>query len=309
MDFNEDYANGICSGMFFPNELDFSWISHRFLGRYGGMSSGLYDSLNCSKFVGDDVCSVAQNLEIAKKSVGADKLITLEQVHGKKCIMVDEGTQFDEKADALVTEIPGIALGVLTADCAPVLFLDPEKKIIGAAHAGWRGACGGVLESTVETMVSLGASADNIFAAIGPCIHKNSYEVGEDFVQNFPDFDHYTEFFTEIDANNECCAGGLRHTVLDELQTIITVANLTTEQCVATVSHRKYLFDLPGYCKKRLKNAGVDKVSIVPVDTCKCCDDFFSYRVANKTSGGICGRNISLICMKKTSDDSIISLF
>mgnify|MGYP002523648364 CR=1 FL=1 len=124
----------------------FADADYFFFGRSSGFSKGLFSSLNCSKFIGDNPESVEKNLEFVRQSVGAKELLTLNQIHSSKCIIVDEKSKSDQEADALVTQSEGIALGILTADCVPVLLFDPTKKIIGAAHAGWKGAKGGVID-------------------------------------------------------------------------------------------------------------------------------------------------------------------
>ncbi len=159
----------------------------RFFGRNGGTSVGNFASLNCSPFVNDDPQSVQQNLNIARQEIGADKLIILRQVHGNRCVTVD--SSIDEnaifEADALVTCNAKIALGILTADCVPVLLYDTQQQVIGAAHAGWRGACNNVLESVVHSMHALGAN--NISALLGPSIQMSSYKVTEEMLDVFPE--------------------------------------------------------------------------------------------------------------------------
>lgn len=229
-----------------------------FFGRSSGFSKGLFSSLNCSKFVGDRIESVEKNLKFVRESVGARKLITLNQIHSAKCIVVDEKSESDQEADALVTQSESVALGILTADCVPVLLFDPTKKIIGAAHAGWKGAKAGVVESTVEKMVSLGSSCGDIVAAIGPCVHVESYEVGEDFLSNFP-----VEYFTKIRDKDH--------------------------------------FDIVKFCYNRLKEKGISKISVDEIDTYKNHEKYFSFRYARQNSDGVCGRNISVICLKSTA--------
>ncbi len=226
-----------------------------FFGRDSGFSEGLFSSLNCSKFVGDDVDSVEKNLEFVRESIGAKKLMTLNQIHSAKCIVVDEKNESDQEADALVTQSEDIALGILTADCVPVLLFDPSKKIIGAAHAGWKGAKAGVIENTVEKMVSLGSSRGDIVAEIGPCVHVESYEVGEDFLGNFS-----SEYFTKIRGKDH--------------------------------------FDVVKFCYDRLKEKGISKISVDEIDTYKNHEKYFSFRYARQNSEGVCGRNISVICLK-----------
>lgn len=236
----------------------FGNVIYSFFGRNSGFSKGLFSFLNCSKFVGDDLESVERNLEFVRKSVGAKKLVTLNQIHSAKCIVVDEISKSDQEADALVTQSEGVALGILTADCVPVLLFDPAKKIIGAAHAGWKGAKGGVVENTIEKMISLGSRCEDIVSVIGPCVHVESYEVGEDFLVNFPH-----EYFSKIRSKDH--------------------------------------FDIVKFCCDRLKEKGISKISVDEIDTYKNHDSYFSFRHARKNSNGICGRNISVICLKSTT--------
>ena len=233
----------------------FAGIDCSFFGRDSGFSEGLFSSLNCSKFVGDNISSVEKNLEFVRKSVGAKKLITLNQIHSAECIIVGEESESDQKADALVTQSEGVALGILTADCVPVLLFDPHTKIIGAAHAGWKGAKGGIIENIIEKMGSLGSNCEDIVADIGPCIHVESYGVDDDFLNNFP-----AEYFSKI--NNK--------------------------------SH----FDIVRFCYDKLKEKGVLKISVDEIDTYKNHKKYFSFRYARQNSDGICGRNISVICLK-----------
>lgn len=229
-----------------------------FFDRDSGFSEGLFSSLNCSKFVGDDPKSVEKNLEFVRKSIGANKLITLKQIHSAKCIVVDEKSESDQEADALVTQSEDIALGILTADCVPVLLFDPNKKIIGAAHAGWKGAKAEVIENTIEKMVSIGSNREDIVAEIGPCVHVESYEVDEDFLDNFP-----AEYFTKIRDKNH--------------------------------------FDIVKFCRNRLKRRGISKISVDEIDTYKSHEKYFSFRYARQNSDGVCGRNISVICLRSTT--------
>ncbi len=234
-------------------------IAHGFFGRNGGASSGLYSSLNCSKFVNDDASSVAENLKTVQHKLDAEKLITLNQVHGNRCIVADKDTESNIQADAIATDISGIAIGILTADCGPVLLADEENHVIGAAHAGWRGAMRGVIQSTVDTMLKLGAKTGKIKAAVGPCICKESYEIGDDFKREFKG----------------------------------------SGSCFALVGSKLH-FDLPKYCKEILLSAGIlqENVDVLYVDTYAHPDDYFSYRFANQHTNGVCGRQISAICLK-----------
>ena len=236
----------------------FGNVVYSFFGRSSGFSEGLFSSLNCSKFVGDNLRSVEKNLEFVRKSISARKLITLNQIHSAKCAVVDEKSESDQKADALVTQSEDVALGILTADCVPVLLFDPIKKIIGAAHAGWKGAKDGVIENTIEKMISLGSRREDIMSAIGPCVHVESYEVGDDFLSNFS-----SEYFSKINGTDH--------------------------------------FDIVKFCRDRLQEKGVSKISINEIDTYKNHEKYFSFRYAKKNSDGVCGRNISVICLKSTA--------
>ncbi|WP_072396607.1 peptidoglycan editing factor PgeF [Hyphomicrobium sp. CS1GBMeth3] len=164
-------------------------IRHGFFTRQGGVSRGLYASLNCGPGSKDDAVSVIENRSLVAQHLGSfsDDVQTVYQIHSATALTVDRLTARDElpKGDALVTRARGLAIGVLTADCAPVLFADPEAGVVGAAHAGWRGALGGVLEATVAAMEELGADRQRIFAALGPAIGPKSYEVGPEFVTAF----------------------------------------------------------------------------------------------------------------------------
>lgn len=233
-------------------------VKHGFFGRSGGCSSGLFSSLNVGKFVGDDLASVQKNLDAVKADLKADVLVTLKQIHSSKCLVVKNSDEIDQEADAMVTNVKGIAIGVVTADCAPLLFFDETKNIVGAAHAGWKGAVGGVIESTLDCMQLLGSDLNNVVVAIGPCIHVGSYEVDDDYLNNFPDDKNC---FEKIDG--------------------------------------KYHFDLPKYCVNRLIKRGVpsQNIEVIDVDTFQNPQKYFSFRYANKYSDGVCGRNLSVICL------------
>ena len=164
---------------------DLAGIRHVFFSRDGGVSDGIYASLNCGPGSNDARDAVIDNRAraMAVLDVEPDALVTVHQIHSPTCVQVETSWALAEapKADAMVTSQPGIALGILTADCAPVLFADADAGVIGAAHAGWKGALGGVLESTLETMTDEGARLGRIACAVGPCIAQSSYEVGAEF--------------------------------------------------------------------------------------------------------------------------------
>jgi YfiH family protein len=240
-------------------------VDHGFFGRKYGKSEKLYASLNCSKFVGDDDASVSQNLDIVKNEIRSRKLITLHQVHSNLCITVDQKTKSDIKADAMVTSTPGVAIGILTADCAPVLFLDRKNRIIGAAHVGWRGAASGIIKAAVQKMIELGTDPRDVIAAVGPCIQKESYEVDDNFRQNFSDADN--------------CFHHINHKMHFDLP--------------------KYCQNL--LRQAGLDDANID---VIAIDTYIKREDYFSYRFATINTGKICGRNISAICLVKENGNN-----
>lgn len=237
-------------------------VAHGFLGRRGGVSAGVHAGLNVGTGSDDDAEAVARNRELARDAVlpGAT-LLTVHQVHSPTVATVDGPYPGERpKADALVTQVPGLLLGILTADCAPVLFADVQGGVVGAAHAGWKGAFGGVTDATIEAMEAIGARRDRIVAAIGPSIARASYEVDGAFVDRFLDADPANErFFTE----------GRRP---DHAQ-----------------------FDLEGYVAARLAAAGVGRVEMLGLDTYADADRFFSYRRATHRAEPDYGRQISLI--------------
>jgi YfiH family protein len=220
---------------------------HGFFTRRGGVSTGPFASLNCSLSGQDDRVAVLENRARAARSLGADPshLLGLTQVHGTGVVTVTEpwAPGQGQKADAMVTERGDIALGIVTADCAPVLFMDLDRNIVAAAHAGWRGAVQGILEATITAMTVLGATTGRIVAAIGPCIGQQSYEVGSD----------------------------LRDIVLARSEADAVFFNPGQRD-------QHWQFDLPGYCAARLRFAGVRQVEVIGVDTLVDEDRFFSHR-------------------------------
>ncbi len=234
-------------------------IPHGFLGRKGGVSGGITGGLNVGFGADDDLANVRENRRRAVQAVLPDaRLVSVYQVHSPDCVVVDEPWDENDRphADALVTARPGLLLGIVTADCAPILFTDKQAGVVGAAHAGWRGAHGGVAEATIDAMESLGAARDRIVAAIGPAIARDSYEVGADFRKNFTGDDSL--FFT---------AGREGH----------------------------FQFDLEAYIAHRLKKAGILLVEPLSLDTYSQEDRFFSYRRATHRQEPNYGRQFSLI--------------
>ena len=238
---------------------------HGFFTRRGGVSEGPYASLNCSVSGGDAPHLVTRNRALAAEAVGVgiDRLVGVTQVHGAVVVAVDAPWPPGEgpRADALVTGRPGLGLGIITADCAPVLFWG--GGVAGAAHAGWRGAAAGVLEATVDAMEGLGAERAGIVAAVGPCIAQASYEVGDD----------------------------LRDAVLPTP----AEADRFFQQGVRP-GH--WQFNLAGYCVARLRVAGV-QASALGVDTCADQDRFFSHRRRILGAGGPIGHQISIIATRE----------
>jgi YfiH family protein len=241
-----------------------SGIRHGFLTRRGGVSDGIYSSLNCGLGSKDDGAAVVENRARALRIAGlpADSLATVHQVHSPTVAVVDD--QFDRahrpEADAMVSRTPGISLGILTADCVPVLFADPDAGVVGAAHAGWKGAVTGVLQQTVAAMEKLGAAPERILAAVGPAIAQKSYEVGPEFPQRFIERDPANgRFFT------------------------------TSSRC------RHFMFDLVGFVAQELDALELAAVEVAGNDTCAETDDFFSYRRATLAKEPDYGRQISVI--------------
>jgi hypothetical protein len=237
-------------------------IAHGFFGRRGGVSTGELASLNCGLGSGDDPALIAENRRrVADAVLPGAALTGVYQVHGNRCVIVDDKSDLTARseADALATRTPGIILGILTADCVPVLFADREAGIIGAAHAGWKGALAGVTDATLAAMESLGARRPNIAAAIGPCIGRASYEVDAAFVQRFT---------TDDPANERFFAAG-------------------------QPGHA--MFDIAAYVAARLAAAGVTRIAIGGQDTYAEAEDYFSYRRACHTGENSYGRQLSVI--------------
>lgn len=239
-----------------------SGVRHGFFTRKGGASSGVFSGLNCGFGSSDLAEIVALNRARVAEHMGLapDRLLTVHQTHSADALAVDG--PFDgpaPKADALVTATPGLGLGILTADCQPVLFADPVARVIGAAHAGWRGALSGILEATLDAMETLGATRSHILAAIGPSISQRAYEVGEDLLETFlADDPGNTRFF----ANG---AGG------------------------------KYQFDLTGYGAARLRAAGLRDVAWTGHCTYSAPELFYSYRRSCHQGEADYGRLVSVI--------------
>jgi YfiH family protein len=243
-----------------------SGIRHAFFTREGGVSDGLYASLNGGVGSNDQPDKVAENRArmAAALSVAPECLITAYQIHSPDVVVAEKPWTPNERprADGIVTRVPGLAIGISTADCGPVLFADYEARIIGAAHAGWRGALSGVLEATVATMEKLGAKRARIVAAAGPMIRQPNYEVGPDMMERF---------------------------IADDRDNARFFAPSTR------ASHAQ--FDLPGYIVARLKRAGVAGIEDVGKCTYADPERFYSYRRATHCAESDYGRHINAIAL------------
>nr|WP_294850593.1 peptidoglycan editing factor PgeF [uncultured Sphingomonas sp.] len=237
-------------------------VPHGFFGRAGGASTGDVAGLNCGLGSGDDPATVDANRRAAADAIipGAP-LASVYQIHSPTAVIVSEPSYGDDrpKADALVTNTPGLLLGIVTADCAPVLLADAEAGVVGAAHAGWRGAVGGVTDQAIAAMLSLGARIENIAAAVGPCIAQKSYEVDHGFAENLINEDPANERFF-IDGPS-----GKPH------------------------------FDLEAYVVARLAAAGVRRIEAMGLDTYDLQDRYYSFRRATHRGEATYGRQLSVI--------------
>lgn len=236
-------------------------LRHGFFTRKGGASSGVFSGLNC----GTGSTDIAEVVEINRTRVASamevdlPQLVTVNQVHSADVAVVDGPLTEKPRADAIVTATPGLCLAILTADCQPVLFADHEAGVVGAAHAGWRGALDGVLEATVEAMIGLGARRENIHAVIGPCISMAAYEVGPEFLDSF----------TTLDTGNS--------------------------RFFATGNGDRLRFDLPAYGLHRLHTAGVGNAEWIRQCTYSDAERFYSYRRTTHAGEADYGRLISTI--------------
>lgn len=244
---------------------DVAGVRHAFFTRQGGVSEGIYDSLNVGRGSKDEADDVAENRRRCAAHFGqpSDRLLTCYQIHSADALTA-EGPWGEERpeGDAVVTATPGLVCGALSADCAPVLIVDPEARIVAAAHAGWGGAIKGITDSAIAAMVRLGADPARMVAAVGPCIGPASYEVGLEFLERFvADDSANARFFTP------------------------------------GASAEKRMFDLPAYVLRRLEKAGVTRAEWTGHDTCADLD-FFSNRRAFKRGEGDYGRLLSAIMLQ-----------
>ena len=252
--------------MFFSSKLKkFENIKHCFFSRKNGVSKGLYESLNCGLGSGDQKENVLKNLESVSKKIGCKKelLITLNQRHSNQVIYFENEKSIKNKlpGDAIVSKVKNIGISTLTADCAPILFYDPKKKIIGCAHSGWKGALKGIIKNTVKKFNELNSNNRDLIAVIGPCIKKEHYEVNINFFEKFIAQSGKNEsFFEKIDKD-------------------------------------KYIFDLRGFINKEISNLNIPNIENITMDTFSEKKFFYSYRRSCVNKEKDYGRCISVILM------------
>ena len=244
------------------NLQKFKNINHGFFNNLGGVSVGIYKSLNCGIGSNDKKKNVIKNLKIVSNKIGVKKkIILLHQLHSNKIFFINKISKKKLLGDGLITNIKNIAIGILTADCAPILFYDPKKNIIGVAHAGWKGAYKKIGEKIINNFQKRGSKVNDILAVIGPCISQKSYEVKNDFK---------TKFLNQSQQN---------------MKNFKTVKN-------------KIYFDLKGYIFNQLKKAGINNIETIKKDTFNQKNNFFSARRSLKKKNNDYGRNISIIMIK-----------
>ena len=243
-------------------------IAHAFFTREGGLSEGVYEGLNCGPGSADDPTRVAENRVRAMQMIGLDgaALRTVHQIHSTEVVVIEDDRPLDPrpKADAMVTRLPGIALGILTADCVPLLFADTEAGVIGAAHSGWKGTLGGIGAKVVDAMIGLGANRARIQMAIGPAIAQKSYEVGPEFPAPF--------LAADPDAG--------RFFIPSE-----------------KAGH--HMFDLGGFVRADLEKLDIGGIEYLDMDTCAEETLFYSYRRMTKRGEADYGRQLSAIALKE----------
>ena len=252
--------------MFFSKKLKkFENIKHCFFSRKNGFSKGYYESLNCGLGSNDKKENILKNLELVSKKIGCTKesLIILNQIHSNHVIHFNNKTSVKNKlnGDSIVSEVRNIGISILTADCASILFYDPNKKIIGCAHVGWKGALNGIIKNTVRKFNDLNSNNNDLIAVVGPCIKKDNYEVKIDFFERFTYQDKNNEIFFE------------------------------------KVNDEKYKFDLRSFINKELSNLNIKNVDNIEIDTFSEREFFYSYRRSRLNREQNYGRCISVILM------------
>ena len=252
--------------MFFSSKLKkFENLKHCFFSRKNGFSKGHYASLNCGLGSGDKKENVLKNLNLVSQKIGCkdELLITLNQTHSNKVVYFENESSIKNKltGDAIVTKVKNIGIGILAADCAPILLCDPHKKIIGCIHSGWKGALNGVIRNAIKKFYELNSNKDDLIAVIGPCIKKENYEVKSDFYQRFISQNRSNnEFFTKIEEN-------------------------------------KYIFDLRAFINKEISDLNVRNIENIELDTFSEKETFYSYRRSCLKKEKDYGRCISVILM------------
>ena len=240
----------------------FKIIKHGFFNRRGGISQGIYQSLNCGLSSHDKKRNVINNLKIVCKKIGITykKLVLLNQTHSNKFYFIQKGHNFNKKikADSLITNVKNIAIGVLTADCVPILIYDKNKDIISAIHAGWKGAYKGIINNTINFFIKNGSNVKNLIAIIGPCISEKNYEVKKNFQDKF------------------------------------IKKNVINKKFFKTTRNKTY-FSLNKYIYSQLRNLGIKNLEVINKDTFDAKNNFFSARRALKNKENDYGRNISII--------------
>jgi len=252
--------------MFYSSILSkYNNLKHCFFSRKNGVSKGYYESLNCGLGSKDNEENVLKNLRLVSYKINCEKdsLITLNQKHTNQVIHFKNKLSVKNKlaADAIVSEVKNVAISILTADCAPILFYDPKKKIIGCAHSGWKGALNGIIKNTVKKFNELNSNNNDLIAVVGPCIGKENYEVKKDFFNRFNSENKNNNIFFEK-VNNE-----------------------------------KFLFDLRGFINHKISSLGIKNIENIEMDTFSQKEFFYSYRRSTLNKENDYGRCISVILM------------
>ena len=252
--------------MFFSKRLkNISNLKHCFFSRKNGVSKGIYNSLNCGINSKDNKENVIQNINIVSKKLNCEKkpIVALNQNHGNKVVCFNNQEDVKNKiiGDAIITTLKNVGISVLTADCVPILFYNPKKKIVGCVHAGWKGALNGIIENTVDKFLELNSNTRDLVAAIGPCINHQHYEVGHDF---------YKKFIAQSKNNG---------------------------RFFIILNNKKYLFDIRNYINTKLIELGIKNIDHIKMDTFSDKENFFSYRRSKKDNDKDYGRCISVIIM------------
>jgi len=252
--------------MFFSKKLQkFENLKHCFFSRKNGFSKGCYESLNCGLGSDDKKENVLKNLNLVSQKIGckSELLITLNQTHSNKVVYFENESSIKNKlpGDAIVTKIKNVGIGILTADCAPILLYDPQKKIIGCIHSGWRGALNGVIKNTITKFKELDSNIDNLFAIVGPCIRKENYEVKIDLYEKF------------INQNPKY------------------------ENLFKKITDNKYIFDLRSFINNKISDLDIKNIENIKMDTFTARETFYSHRRSRINNEKDYGRCISVILM------------